>query len=595
MPLISPYKLYQRPNSFTRSIRTLISTKRPAPKEYIQSSRLDQCALQVTSRAIPPELVAQWKREGYTHLHLGGVRLILTLHGRKGLPVTARLALLDTRFKEYQHAVIGTVLTTLHPGSVLLTFYPNFNLSLDDPNLPTTLKAPICVIQIVLALKKKKMMMILIDVFGILCPGILSLPVEDGFKRFRGLQVASRGNRGRDKGFGHNILLRICVGFQRRKGRRVIGRELDETSPSQTEETSTDESFSTLDSEKELVGVSKLLMVQPSTGSNEPSPSSPPQTPIVEEADSDTNSAPHQENSPHKPSNGPWFTFDDIPRVKWPAIFQEFSAWIDVQMLRTGATTQTVLKEFSSCFTRSLRDWFESLASFPKEIQPELQRQFIIHQLDIANLSLGKIYHRCFISKKKGHFTRNCPNRPAKSVRLIEHLQDSMLLSKSDDVESFFSEQEDYDEQTTFVLAETDDHSESENVSVIQTVQQIQKVQSVIPILSIKIHLLSGKFDKPFPIIGFVDTRAQKSMLNPSILPSHFWEKHTEYFKAANGELFHRDLITKKPIGIQFFPECVLWTKLVGSNLLDKDLLIEFDVLHLVKKLPITASGIRYK
>ncbi|KAH9680157.1 hypothetical protein KPL71_026445 [Citrus sinensis] len=60
-----------------------------------------------------------------------------------GLPVTARIALLDTRFKEYQHAVIGTVLTTLHAGSVLLTFYPNFNLSLEDPNLPTTLKVQI--------------------------------------------------------------------------------------------------------------------------------------------------------------------------------------------------------------------------------------------------------------------------------------------------------------------------------------------------------------------------------------------------------------------------------------------------------------------
>ena len=32
------------------------------------------------------------------------------------------------------------------------------------------------------------------------------------------------------------------------------------------------------------------------------------------------------------------------------------------------------------------------IASLPKEIQPELQRQFTIHQLDIANLSLGKIY-----------------------------------------------------------------------------------------------------------------------------------------------------------------------------------------------------------
>ena len=41
------------------------------------------------------------------------------------------------------HVVIGTVLTTLHAGSVLLTFYPNFNMSLEDPNLPTTLKVQI--------------------------------------------------------------------------------------------------------------------------------------------------------------------------------------------------------------------------------------------------------------------------------------------------------------------------------------------------------------------------------------------------------------------------------------------------------------------
>ena len=88
-------------------------------------------------------MISTWKREDYTHLHLGGVRLILTLHGRKGLLVTARIALLDTRFKQYQHAIIGTVLTTLHAGSALLTFYPNFNLSLLDSNLVTTLKVQI--------------------------------------------------------------------------------------------------------------------------------------------------------------------------------------------------------------------------------------------------------------------------------------------------------------------------------------------------------------------------------------------------------------------------------------------------------------------
>ena len=36
-----------------------------------------------------------------------------------------------------------------------------------------------------------------------------------------------------------------------------------------------------------------------------------------------------------------------------------------------------------------------------------------------------------------------------------------MLLSESDDVESFFSEQEDYNKQTAFVLVEIEEHDEN--------------------------------------------------------------------------------------------------------------------------------------
>lgn len=55
-----------------------------------------------------------------------------------------------------------------------------------------------------------------------------------------------------------------------------------------------------------------------------------------------------------KPSNGPWFTFDDILITKWRERLQELSAWIDVQMLVSSATTQTVLREFSTRFIGSL-------------------------------------------------------------------------------------------------------------------------------------------------------------------------------------------------------------------------------------------------
>ncbi|KAK2366189.1 hypothetical protein QL285_079599 [Trifolium repens] len=74
-PLLSPYNIFKRQRSFTRSIRNLISTNRPHMKEYVQSSRLDQCSLKATNQEqyvdleIPQSLINQWKSEGYTALH----------------------------------------------------------------------------------------------------------------------------------------------------------------------------------------------------------------------------------------------------------------------------------------------------------------------------------------------------------------------------------------------------------------------------------------------------------------------------------------------------------------------------------------------
>ncbi|KAL4397329.1 hypothetical protein AHAS_Ahas01G0181000 [Arachis hypogaea] len=58
-------------------------------------------------------------------MHLGAVRLILTLHGRRSLPVTAKVALLDTIFKEYQHALIGALVTTLSNGKPVYVSHIN--------------------------------------------------------------------------------------------------------------------------------------------------------------------------------------------------------------------------------------------------------------------------------------------------------------------------------------------------------------------------------------------------------------------------------------------------------------------------------------
>ncbi|GAY61919.1 hypothetical protein CUMW_213730, partial [Citrus unshiu] len=181
---------------------------------------------------------------------------------------------------------------------------------------------------------------------------------------------------------------------------------------------------------------------------------------------------PPQAQTSHKPSNGPWFTFDDLPSSKWRERVQEMSAWIDLQMIRADAIIESVLREFTTRFTGSLRDWFDSLGQYrqmqfvqlpnvssafavlheqfigdpsaifeaarldylnmkccslnskdldfhykrmsilfykingfndstlkhvflaflPEELQPDIQRQFTAHNLNIDNISLGKIF-----------------------------------------------------------------------------------------------------------------------------------------------------------------------------------------------------------
>ena len=78
-------------------------------------------------------------------------------------------------------------------------------------------------------------------------------------------------------------------------------------------------------------------------GTKTEDPSTSTATPIVEDSSSDAenNASPTEPIEPEpsmpplvpdhstKPSSASWFTFDDIPRHKWPARLQEFAAWIN--------------------------------------------------------------------------------------------------------------------------------------------------------------------------------------------------------------------------------------------------------------------------
>ena len=93
--------------------------------------------------ALPREFVIPWQKQGYTYLHFGAVRLALTFHGRKGLPAISRIALLDSKFLEYQHTVIGTFQKTLNVRAVFVTLFSNFNTPLEEPHLCDALKVQV--------------------------------------------------------------------------------------------------------------------------------------------------------------------------------------------------------------------------------------------------------------------------------------------------------------------------------------------------------------------------------------------------------------------------------------------------------------------
>nr|GEZ91791.1 putative zinc finger, CCHC-type [Tanacetum cinerariifolium] len=125
-------------------IYTKQTNQRIRPNLQFDSHQLPSSQVEhLVSLSLASDLPRHCLAKGYTQIHFGAIRLALTFHGKKGLPAYYRIALLDTRFLEYQHAYIGTIQTTLNAGIIFVTFYPNFNMPLNDPSLLTALKAQI--------------------------------------------------------------------------------------------------------------------------------------------------------------------------------------------------------------------------------------------------------------------------------------------------------------------------------------------------------------------------------------------------------------------------------------------------------------------
>ncbi|KAL6002586.1 hypothetical protein ACLOJK_022805, partial [Asimina triloba] len=200
----------------------------------------------------------------------------------------------------------------------------------------------------------------------------------------------------------------------------------------------------------------------------------------------------------------------------------------------------------------------------------------------------GKTSTLCFLCKKPGHYAKDCP---LKIKRKKVFKQASMILAEEfSDLESVLTEEEVPTVDTVLFFSDSsdDEFTESENIYTIQgpgpsivPSQEPWPIESLtIPVATVSIY--PTKYDKPFRVEVLFDTGAAATMAQTETLPKDCWKPYHRVFKAANGESFEADHISKM-VTLQIFPTVSIRHQIVGSDIIGKPLIIGFDILQRLK------------
>ncbi|GJS31849.1 putative reverse transcriptase domain, viral movement protein [Tanacetum coccineum] len=118
------------------------------------------------------------------------------------------------------------------------------------------------------------------------------------------------------------------------------------------------------------------------------------------------------------------------------------------------------------------------------------------------------------------------------------------------DLESLYSLDDEPSDSVLCTIAysdfSSDDDSDTDSlesdfdfgVHMINLIPYVLPIQEDPPFPLAKVHLLTDAYAKPIPVIAFFDIGSSVSILNPNILPDHYWKPHHQNFMAANREKF---------------------------------------------------------
>ncbi|PKI69613.1 hypothetical protein CRG98_009968 [Punica granatum] len=148
---------------------------------------------------------------------------------------------------------------------------------------------------------------------------------------------------------------------------------------------------------------------------------------------------------------------------------------------------------------------------------------------------------------------------------------------------------------TLEVLADSDSGFSGSDLDTCYMAAEDTKVINLMnSVHHVSVSIYTSKYAKPIKVIAFLDTGAAHTIMNPAVLPKECWKPHTKHFSTASNEVFSTHLISRS-IKIQFFPGCNIITRVLGSELPRKDIVVGCDIITKVNKLRMTLEGVHFK